>query len=258
VPTVRDQRRLRTLLVAAGVAVLAFALLAVGALQLLPRNAATGPTGPTKPGATTAAGILVPLNGTPTNVAFGRTLGRPDAPVRLIVWSDFQCADCKAFAQETLPQLIARYVSGGRLRIEFRDLAVVGPESSAAAAAARCADQQDKFWPYHDVLFANQAAENSGQLGPKRLKDMADAVGVDRTKFDVCLPAGDLFNAISAETKQGQARGSGDPVLDFGSVVLEGSPPVAQLTQTIDTLLANAPTPAPSASAGASGASASP
>jgi protein-disulfide isomerase len=226
------------------------------ALQFLPAGATR--QGPAAPGTRTTAGILVPLNGTPTNVAFGRTLGRPDAPVRLIVWSDFQCADCRAFAQGTLPQLITGYVTAGRLRIEFRDLAVVGPESSAAAAAARCADQQDKFWPYHDVLFANQAAENSGQLGPKRLKEMADALGLDRTKFDACLPGGDLFNAISAETKQGQARGSGVPVLDFGTVVLEGSPPLDQLKQTIDTLLANAPTPAPSASAGASGASASP
>jgi protein-disulfide isomerase len=258
VPTARDPRRLRTLLIAAGVAILGLALLAVGALQLLPRSGPTGPTGPTKPGATSAAGILVPLNGTPTNIAFGRTLGRPDAPVRLIVWSDFQCADCKAFAQATLPQLISEYVTGGRLRIEFRDLALVGPESSAAAAAARCADQQDKFWPYHDVLFANQAAENSGQLGPKRLKEMADAIGLDRTKFDACLPSGDLFNAISAETKQGQARGSGAPILDFGTVVMEGSPPDDQLKQTIDTLLANAPSRAPSPSAGASGASASP
>jgi protein-disulfide isomerase len=227
--------------------VLVIAVVVVLAMQALPRT--TTPAGPAKPGSTTVAGILVPLTGTPTNIAFGRFLGRPDAPVHLIVWSDFQCANCRAFAETSQAQLIRDYVAPGNLRIEFRDLAIVSPESSAAAAAARCADQQNRFWPYHDVLFANQAAGVSGQLGPARLKDMADAIGLDRTKFDTCLPSGDLFNEIEAETAQGQARGDGQPLLDFGPVVLEGSPPYDQLKQTVDTLIANAPTPAPTPAA---------
>jgi len=206
--------------------VLVVALVAIAALQLLPGS---GHSGPAQPGTRTTAGILVPLNGTPANVAFGRFLGRPDAPVHLVVWSDFQCPACKAFSDASEGRLITDYVVPGKLRIEYRDLVVIGPESSAAAAAARCADQQGKFWPYHDVLFANQAPENSGKLTPKRLQDMADALGLDRTKFDSCLPSGDLFNQISAESAQGRTRGDATPILDFGSVITQGSPAYDQL-----------------------------
>jgi protein-disulfide isomerase len=213
------------------------------------------------PGSTTAAGILVPTVGTPTNIAFERTLGRPDAPVRLTVWSDFQCVPCRDFAQNSLPRLIRDFVVPGTLRVEFRDLAVMGLESPAAAAAARCADDQDKFWPYHDVLFANQIPEESGLLGPQRLKDMADAIGLDRTRFDACLPSGTVFNDVQTETGRGKARGDSVPILDLGGLVLEGSPPYDQLSQTVEQLIASAPTagpPAPSGSAAPSGGSAAP
>src|SRR4051794_10018496 len=129
--------------------VLVVAILAIGALQFLPGS---GHSGPAAPGTRTAAGILVPATGTPESIAFGRSLGRPDAPVHLIVWSDFQCPACKAFADTNEPQLIRDYVTAGKLRLDYRDLVIIGPESAAAAAAARCADQQGKFWPYHDVL----------------------------------------------------------------------------------------------------------
>ncbi len=226
--------------------VLVVAVVAIGLLQLAPGS---GHSGPAAPGSTSAAGIFVPADGTPENIAFGRSLGRPDAPIHLVVWSDFQCPACKAFADTNEPQLIRDYVIPGKLRIDYRDLVIIGPESSAAAAAARCADQQSQFWPYHDVLFANQLPENSGGLGPKRLKDMADAIGLDRVKFDACLPSNDLFNQIQAESQQGQGRGNATPILDFGTVVIEGSPPYDSLKQTVDGLLAVAP------SASATGAS---
>jgi protein-disulfide isomerase len=223
-------------------------VVAVGFVALRPLP---GPGRPqaAAPGTRTSAGILVPAVGTPTNVAFRRTLGRPDAPVRLIVWSDFQCAGCRDFAESSLPRLITDFVIPGRLRIEYRDLAVVGPESAAAAVAARCADQQDRFWPYHDVLFANQGAEETGLLAPARLKDMADAIGLDRTAFDACLPSADVFNDVQTETGQGKTRGTSAPILDFTSVVIEGSEPYDTLKQTVEQLIANAPTPAPSTGA---------
>jgi protein-disulfide isomerase len=223
------------------------AVIAIGAFAAVRLISGPAKVQPAAPGTKTSAGILVPATGTPTNVSFQRTLGRPDAPVRLLVWSDFQCAGCKDFAESSLPHLITDFVIPGKLRIEFRDLAVVGPESAAAAAAARCADQQGKFWPYHDVLFANQGPEETGLLLPARLKDMADAIGLDRTAFDVCLPSGDVFNAVQTETAQGKTRGDAAPILDFTSVVISGSEPYDTLKQTVEQLLANAPTPAPPA-----------
>ena len=231
-------------------------VIALAVVALQPK--AAGPVGPAKPGTRTSAGILVPATGTPTRFAFRRTLGRPDAPVHLTVWSDFQCPECKTFAETSERQLITDYVVPGKLLIEYRDDDTVGPESDAAAAAARCADAQDMFWPYHDVLFANQAPANTGALVPARLKDMADAIGLDRTKFDACLPGLDVFNDARADTHAAQQRGTAVPLLDFGlgSAVLEGSPPYDTLKATIDALLAQAPVPVPSGASAPAGPSA--
>jgi protein-disulfide isomerase len=231
----------------------------------------SGQSGPTTPGTRTAAGILVPAVGTPTANADGRALGKADAPVKLIVWSDFQCPNCKRFAEGSEGTLATQYVAPGLLRIEYQDMNVIGGrggESDAASVAARCADQQGKFWPYHDVLFANQAGENSGNYSRQRLQDMADAVGLDRTKFDACLSDNEIANAVQAETNQGLTRGNGTPTLDFGGTnVIVGNQPYATITAMIDKLLlekgiappsgASSPAGAPS-SGGESGASATP
>jgi protein-disulfide isomerase len=213
------------------------AVVAIGALQLVPRGSAGAAT----PGTRTAAGILVPAEGTPDAMATGRSIGLADAPLTLTIWSDFQCPACRQFAQTVEPRLIRDYVTPGKLRILYRDLLVIGPESHAAAVASRCAEDQDAFWPYHDVLFANQAAENSGALSAGRLADMADAVGLDRGTFDACVGTGHMTAMVDAETLQGQGRGKSTPTLDFGSLILAGSPPYADLTAKIDGLLAGTP-----------------
>src|SRR5205085_2561385 len=144
-------------------------------------------SGPALPGTRTAAGILVPAIGTPDALAKGRTVGSATAPVVLTVWSDFQCPACRAFATTVEPRLIADYVTPGKLRIEYRDLVIIGAESRVAAIASRCADRQGAFWPYHDVLFANQGQENSGVLSASRLADMAVAVGLTADAFAACV-----------------------------------------------------------------------
>lgn len=215
--------------------VLVLALVAIGVMQL---SSSVSVTGPAVPGTRTAAGILVPVATRPAALVEGRAVGAATAPVHLIVWSDFQCPACRMFAQTIEPRLVADYVAGGQLQIEYRDLLVIGAESSTAAVASRCAERQGQFWPYHDVLFANQAAENSGALSTARLRDMADAVGMDRGNFDACLADGTLAGLVHAESAQGQVRGQSTPTLDFGSLVIAGSPPYAELKVKIDALLA--------------------
>jgi protein-disulfide isomerase len=199
-----------------------------------------GASGPAQPGTRTAAGILVPMSGTPQSLAVGRTLGRADAPVHLTVWSDFQCPACRVFVTSSEPRLVSEYVATGKLRLEYRDHIIIGPESLTAAAGARCADAQGKFWPYHDVLFANQAPENTGALTAKRLADMADAVGLDITKFGACVSDGSVLAAVQADSATGQTRGNSTPTLDFGSKVIVGAPPYEQLKATIEGLLSQA------------------
>lgn len=216
------------------VGVVVVAAVAIGALQLLPKGAG----GPALPGTRTASGILVPAQGTPEALASGRALGRSDAPRTLTVWSDFQCPACRSFAQNIEPRLVRDYVTNGRLRIVYRDLLVIGPESHAAAVASRCAEDQNAFWPYHDVLFANQAAENSGALTEGRLRDMADAVGLDRGAFEACVSSDHMTAMVDADNTEGMTRGKSTPTLDFGSLVIAGAPAYPDLAAKIDELLA--------------------
>src|SRR5206468_891933 len=123
-------------------AAIVVAVVIIGAVQLLPRSS----VGAAAPGTRTAAGILVPSSGTNTALASGRILGVATAPLTLTVWSDFQCPACQAFAKLIEPSLISDYVDTGRLLLVYRDHPIIGPESVAAASAARCADQQGRFW----------------------------------------------------------------------------------------------------------------
>ena len=87
--------------------------------------------------------------------------GNPEAPVTIVEFSDYHCPFCKR-VQPTLTQLLDRYP--GKVKLAFRDfpLSQLHPQARHAAEAARCAQDQGKFWEYHDVLFeqAPKAAED--------------------------------------------------------------------------------------------------
>ena len=187
-----------------------------------------------------SASIVVPADLPPADLTAGRGLGRPDAPVTLTVWSDFPCPASRMLAVDVEPRLVTDYVSTGRLRIEYRDLVVIGPESSTAAAASRCAADQDRFWDCHGVLFANQLAENSGGLDRARLVAMAEALHLDRPAFDACLDGGHATMAIQAESSAAMATMHSTPTLDFGSMQISGVPGWDALSAQIDALLAAA------------------
>ena len=78
-------------------------------------------------------------------------------------------------------------------RLVFKNLATLGPESTAAAEAAQCAKAQGKFWEYHDALVGGP-----GPIGPSRLRQIAADVGLDRAAFDACVDAG-TFRAVIRE-----------------------------------------------------------
>lgn len=109
------------------------------------------------------------------------TLGTAIAPVTLIEFSDFECPFC-ARVMPTLKRVHEVY--GDRVRIVWKDfpLTSIHPRAFTAAAAGQCAQEQGKFWEYHDRLFANQQA-----LQPDALKQHAVATGLDAAKFNDCL-----------------------------------------------------------------------
>jgi protein-disulfide isomerase len=91
-------------------------------------------------------------------------LGNAKAPVTLLEFADLQCPFCKEFALQTLPLIIRDYVRTGKVRIQYEDLAFLGPQSQVAAAAAAAAGEQDKLWNFADLFYYNQGQENSGYV----------------------------------------------------------------------------------------------
>jgi protein-disulfide isomerase len=114
----------------------------------------------------------------------GIYLGKADAPVRLVEFADLQCPICREYSLQSLPQLVQDYVRTGKVRMEFRNLSFLGPDSITAGRAAAAAAQQNKLWNFADVLYYNQGEENSGYVTQDFVDRINKAAGVDSAEAD--------------------------------------------------------------------------
>ncbi|HLA77803.1 MAG TPA: thioredoxin domain-containing protein [Vicinamibacteria bacterium] len=156
-------------------------------------------------------------------------LGPQDAPVTLVMFSDFQCPYCSKTAP-VLHRLAEKY--GSKLRIVFRDfpLLQIHKDAAKAAEAATCAAEQGKFWEMHDKLFANQ-----GALQVDALKKRAAELGLDTAAFDGCLDSGKHTAEWQQDTADAQRYGvTGTPAAFVNGRLLAGAVPIDGYTQVID------------------------
>jgi protein-disulfide isomerase len=189
-------------------------------------------------------------------------LGDPAAPVLVEIWADYQCPYCGIMNHAMEGALLRDYVDTGRIRLAFRDFAFLGQESIEAAAAARCAGQQDGYWRYHDLLFASQQGENQGAFAAKNLVSIAGFAGLDREKFATCMNDSAVRTAVTAETEAGRALGvastpSVNVVGPKGTTLLKGVPGFDGIDAAIEEVTTGvkpspSPSPVASPSAGAS------
>ncbi len=187
------------------------------------------------------AELVEPTFRTPAALADGMALGSADAPLTIELWSDFQCPACAAFTRQIEPRLVSDYVDDSRVRLVYRDLAFLGPESQSAAIAARAAGQSGLFWQYHDYLFANQVPEhNVGNFSQARLEEIATAIGLDLVEFRAAQADPELRRAVDREQSLAAAAGiSSTPTLIIGNERLTGVPAsYADLAALIDQALA--------------------
>jgi protein-disulfide isomerase len=108
----------------------------------------------------------------------GTLLGDPKAPVELIEFGDLQCPVCKGYSEEILPPIIESQVKQGQLRIDFRNFAIIGPQSVPAGAAALAAGEQGRGWTYVELFYRNQGEEDSGYADDEFLEAIAKAAGI--------------------------------------------------------------------------------
>lgn len=168
---------------------------------------ATQPTIPTDT-------LSAPIGTVPAGLSDGRVLGSANAPVTVEIWSDFQCPGCRTLATRVEPPIISQFVVPGYARLVYHDAAFQGQRVSsswdelvAAAAGARCAADQGRFWEMHDWLFANWNGENQGGFRQERLRAIAQSAELDMEAYETCMAVGDKQAAASAETDEAVANG---------------------------------------------------
>lgn len=189
----------------------------------------------------TTDSLEAPIAAVPAGQANGRTLGSAGAPVTIDIWSDFQCPGCRELATRIEPPIVSQFVVPGYARLVYHDAAFQGrkvasswDESEQAAAAARCAADQGRFWEMHDWLFANWNGENEGGFRPERLRLIAQSAELDMSAYDPCMAAGDKQQAASNETDQAAMDGVNmTPTILINGTVYTGSITVKDLGDAI-------------------------
>lgn len=114
-------------------------------------------------------------------------MGDPYAPITILEWGDYQCTFCHNFHQSTLNSIKQDFIETGKVKLVFKDFPLNGPDSVLAAEAAYCAQDQEKYWQYHDELYKNWGGENTGWVTRTSLDTFAKTVGIDLIQFNQCL-----------------------------------------------------------------------
>ena len=164
------------------------------------------------------------------------SLGKEDAPVTIVEFSDFQCPFCGRFEKDTFGKIKEEYIDTGKVKLVFRDfpLTSIHPYAQKAAEASECADEQGKFWKYHDKLFENQEA-----LTVDDLKKYADDLNLNNDKFEKCLDNGDMEKEVQNDIDDGTKYSvTGTPAFFINGVILEGAQPFENFKKIIDEELA--------------------
>ena len=194
------ERRSRLLRLAAGAAFLAAAAVLV---LIVITASGNGDGGDTEIEGKAAVAKL--LEGIPQREML---LGDPTAPVELIEFGDLQCPVCAAYSEEILPEIMETQVRKGVVKIDFRNLTIIGPESVAAGAAALAAGAQGRGWTFVDLFYRNQGSqENSGYAADDAfLRAVAKAAGVQNlARWDA--ERADLTQKVEETSQEAQNLG---------------------------------------------------
>jgi len=122
------------------------------------------------------------------NLLEGSTiLGNPDAKISIVEFGDYQCTFCYKFHKDTMKQIIEKYVENGDVNFIYKDFPLNGISSIMASEASYCAQEQDKFWKYHDMVYENWEGENTGWITKESLSVFAKNVELDLDEFNACM-----------------------------------------------------------------------
>ena len=178
------------------------------------------------------------------NMTDGSAMGDPDAPVVIQEYSDFACPHCKDFSETTEEQIINEYVEDGEVYLVYNSVGNLLSSSASvqAAEAAYCAGDQDQFWPYHDLIFANQVSlftDTSADISPT-LNRFAEILELDMETFEECYQSDKYKDRVQQDQLEAQQAGiTGTPSFLVNGRLLKGNVPMANFQQIIEEELAS-------------------
>ena len=175
--------------------------------------------------------------------ADGQAKGKVDAPVVMVIYSDFACPFCTQFAQNVEPEL-NKLVKEGTLRIEWRDLAQISETSPLAAQAGRAAAKQGKFWEFHDAVYAAADPQGHPEYTEDSLVAFAKRAGVaDIEKFRSDMNAAETVSAVTEAKNHAHSIGiTGTPFMIVGETFISGYQDAEYMKAVINSQAAKAKT----------------
>ena len=183
-----------------------------------------------------AIGAMLLFNVAPTTTGYSvgseNVLGSENAKVTIEEYSDFECPFCGR-AEPTIKQILEKYPND--VKLVYKHYPLPSHKSAwKAAEASECAVEQNKFWEYHDVLFANQ-----NELYVPMLKDYAKQVGMNSDTFNRCLDSGMMFGKVKADQEEGAQKGvTGTPAFFVNGKLISGAQPFSVFDAAVGAELA--------------------
>ena len=123
-------------------------------------------------------------------------IGSQNAEISIVEFGDYQCTFCYKFHQNTLNTIQSDYIDSGKINYVYRDFPLNGSDSILAAEAAYCANDQENYWQYHNLLFENWAGENTGWITMNSLTQFAVDLKLDISEFKNCLTSHKYYQKV--------------------------------------------------------------
>ncbi len=114
-------------------------------------------------------------------------MGDSNARITILEWGDYQCTFCYKFHQNTLKVINEQYIKNGKVKLIFKDFPLNGPDSFLAAEATYCAEDQEKYWKFHNELYNNWGGERTGWITRDSLDRFATTINLNLDEFNACL-----------------------------------------------------------------------
>ena len=166
-------------------------------------------------------------------------LGNPDAKVTIVEFSDFQCPFCESFYKDTFSQIKETYIDTGKVQFFYRHFPLnsIHPNAQRAALASECANAQNSFWNYHDVLF-----DNLETWSPQTLSDATNSfveyagqLGMSTDEFKSCLESERYKKEVEGDIADGEkAQVDGTPAFFINGKRLVGAQPFSEFEAIIE------------------------